>query len=88
MARLSKKAKTPKEPEVIEQEEESSEEEVVEVDAAVISTRFECVKFVKQMHTENLEYQWQTKKVYPEDLSIDDVIDDAEKLFQYLMNGQ
>jgi hypothetical protein len=87
MARLSKKANTPKEPEVVEQEE-ASEEEVVEVDAALISTRFECVKFVKQMHTENLEYQWQTKKVYPEDLSIDDIIEDADKLFQYLMTGQ
>jgi len=75
-----KKEETP------ETKEENPEVEETEVDERVLATKFECVKFVKQLHTENLEYQWQTKKVYPEDLSVNKIIEDAEILFQYLIS--
>lgn len=75
-----------KKEEAPETKEEITEVEETEVDERVLATKFECVKFVKQLHTENLEYQWQTKKVYPEDLSVNKIIEDAEILFQYLIS--
>lgn len=65
--------------------QETSEEQ--EVSAEQVSIRFECLKFAQTVRKENIENLWATRKQVPQEVSVDELIDDAQKIWEYLISN-
>jgi len=61
-------------------------DEVIEVSAESISIKFECLKFAHAVKKENVENLWVTRKQIPEDVEVETLIKDAEKIWKYLIS--
>jgi hypothetical protein len=66
---------------------EDTSTETIEVSAEQISVRFECLKFAQSVRKENIENLWATRKQVPEELSVEELIKDAEKIWEYLISS-
>ena len=51
----------------------------------VISVKMELIKFVTELHKHNQGVDWETNKIKPKKITFDLVIDDSQKLFDFLV---
>ncbi len=49
-----------------------------------ISIKLELVKFATELRKHNQAIDWETNKVKPKKISVQEVIDDSQKLFDFL----
>ena len=70
-----------------EKDLETPEKEVENIPTEQISIRFECLKFAQTVKKENIENLWATRKQVPEEVSVDEIINDAEKIWEYLISN-
>ena len=51
----------------------------------VISVKMELIKFVTELHKHNQGVDWETNKIKPKKITFDLVINDSQKLFDFLV---
>ena len=54
-----------------------------EVDTA--SIKFELIKFVNDLRKHNQGVEWETNKVKPKKIHVEDLIKDSQKLFDFIV---
>lgn len=54
-----------------------------EIDSVAI--KFELIKFVTDLHKHNQGVNWETNKVKPRTIELDDVIEGSQRLFDFLI---
>lgn len=54
-----------------------------EVDTVAI--KLELVKFTTELRKHNQAIDWETNKIKPKKISVEDVIEDSQKLFDFLI---
>jgi len=69
--------------------EANETEEVVDssINESEVAVKMECLKFAKSVYKENLENQWASRKQLPENIEIDILIEEANKLWKFLTNN-
>tara|TARA_Y100000593_G_C4278312_1_gene321376 strand:+ start:252 stop:506 length:255 start_codon:yes stop_codon:yes gene_type:complete len=56
----------------------------IQQDVDSVAIKLELVKFVAELHKHNQGVDWETNKVKPRNITIDDVIEGSQKLFNFL----
>ena len=49
-----------------------------------VAVKMELIKFVSELHKHNQGVDWETNKIKPKSIKIDNIISDSEKLFNFL----
>lgn len=57
------------------------------ISAETVSVRFECLKFAQAVRKENIENLWATRKSVPEEVTVEELIEDAEKIWEFLISN-
>ena len=50
-----------------------------------VAIKLELVKFTSELRKHNQAIDWETNKIKPKKISIEDVIQDSQKLFDFIM---
>jgi 5'-deoxynucleotidase YfbR-like HD superfamily hydrolase len=71
----------------VEAVEEATDGEFTEAVAAIAALKLECLKYAKNVTKENIENMWATKKQLPREVSIDELIEEADKLWRFMVSN-
>ena len=50
----------------------------------VVSVKMDLIKFTTELHKHNQGVDWETNKIKPKKITIDQIISDSQKLFDFL----
>ena len=54
-------------------------------EADTVAIKLELVKFTSELRKHNQAIDWETNKIKPKKINIEDVIQDSQKLFNFIM---
>ena len=49
-----------------------------------VAVKLDLIKFVTELHKHNQACDWETNKIKPKKIEIDDIISDSDKIFSFL----
>ena len=50
-----------------------------------IAIKMELIKFISELHKHNQGVDWETNKIKPKQIKVDQIISDSDKLFKFII---